>query len=786
MSKIDLLRPQFTIDEVKTIAEKLYGIKASVQQLDSYIEQNFFLRDESGMEYVFKVANLDEKIEVLDLQNEAMEHLGAQIKKFEFPTVLFTKSGERITTVNDKDGKSYLVRMLTYLDGKFLAEIDKQTSEMLHCFGQFLGTIDEAFQNFYHPAANKYLPWDLKNALHANEKLRSIENPRQRRLVEYFLLQFETFVLPLLHQLRSSVIHNDANDYNVLVRKSGDGNKYNFGIIDFGDIVFSNIICEPAIALTYIMMGKADPIAAATHVIRGYHQTYPLTEPELNVLYYLICARLCISVTMSAYQKKVEPENDYISISEKPAWELLEKLISISPERATKAFKEICGIKSVSQWQGRNKDEILNIRKQFIGRNFSISYRKPLKIVRGAMQYLYDEEGCTYLDAVNNVPHVGHCHPRVVKAAQRQMAILNTNTRYLHDYLVEYAQRLTSKLPDPLKVCFFVCSGSEANDLALRMARTHTGQKDIIVVDGAYHGNTTANIEISPYKFDGPGGKGAEPHIHKVPMPDIYRGLHRADDPDAGKKYAKHVQEKTEELQKNQKNVAAFICESLLGCGGQIVLPNNYLKEAFQYVRNAGAVCIADEVQVGFGRVGTNFWGFETQQVIPDIVTLGKPIGNGHPLAAVVTTPEIGQSFNNGMEYFNTYGGNPVSCAVGMAVLDIIEEEELQENALKVGDHLKQGLEKLMVKHQLIGDVRGMGLFIGVELVLNRETLAPAAKQASYIIERMKEQGILTSIDGPLHNVVKIKPPLVFTEANADYLVETLDKILGESELYSL
>jgi 4-aminobutyrate aminotransferase-like enzyme len=226
--------------------------------------------------------------------------------------------------------------------------------------------------------------------------------------------------------------------------------------------------------------------------------------------------------------------------------------------------------------------------------------------------------------------------------------------------------------------------------------------------------------------------------------------------------------------------VAAFICESLLGCGGQIVLPQHYLKEAYRYVRNAGGVCIADEVQVGFGRVGTHFWGFETQGVVPDIVTLGKPIGNGHPLAAVVTTPEIAASFNNGMEYFNTFGGNPVSCAIGLAVLDVIEEERLQENARKVGMHLMSGLRRLMEKHTLIGDVRGLGLFVGIELVLDREKLVPAAAQASYIANRMKERGILLSTDGPFHNVLKIKPPLVFTEENADFLVGTLDEILGE------
>ncbi|MGH7602274.1 MAG: aminotransferase class III-fold pyridoxal phosphate-dependent enzyme, partial [bacterium] len=338
--------------------------------------------------------------------------------------------------------------------------------------------------------------------------------------------------------------------------------------------------------------------------------------------------------------------------------------------------------------------QILTAREKHIGRNLSLSYKKPLKIVRGFMQYLYDEDGRRYLDAVNNVPHVGHCHPRVVKAGQEQMAVLNTNTRYLHENLGRYAERLCATLPESLRMCYFVCSGSEANELALRLARAHTKRKDTIVVDVGYHGNTTSLIEISSYKFDGPGGTGPPPHVHKVPMPDVYRGVYKRNDPQAGEKYAQHVAEAIAQIQQRGNNVGVFICESILSCGGQIVLPENYLKAAYRHVRNAGGVCIADEVQTGFGRVGTHFWAFETQGVVPDIVTLGKPIGNGHPLGAVVTTPEIAASFANGMEYFNTYGGNPVSCAIGMAVLDVIRDEQLQANALKAGTHLMNGLRQ--------------------------------------------------------------------------------------------
>jgi 4-aminobutyrate aminotransferase-like enzyme len=432
---------------------------------------------------------------------------------------------------------------------------------------------------------------------------------------------------------------------------------------------------------------------------------------------------------------------------------------------------------------GRSKEEIISLRGQYLGPALSISYRKPLKIVRGFRQYLYDETGQTYLDAVNNVPHVGHCHPRVVKAAREQTAVLNTNTRYLHDNLVEYALRLSETLPEPLRVFFFVCSGSEANDLALRLARTHTGKRDVIVIDGAYHGDLSSLIEISPYKFDGPGGTGAPPHVHKVLTPDGYRGPYKRLDAEAGIKYARPVQKAVAGIQEQGKGVAAFISESLMSCAGQIVFPDGYLQEAFFHVRKAGGVCIADEVQVGFGRVGSHFWGFETQGVVPDIVTMGKPIGNGHPLAAVVTTPEIAASFQTGMEYFNTFGGNPVSCAVGLAVLDVLREEKLQQNALEVGHHFKSGLEKLTSKYPLIGDVRGLGLFLGVELVLDHQTLAPATSEASYVTERMKDLGILVSTDGPFRNVLKIKPPLVFTKANADFFIATLDRILDESAL---
>ena len=373
------------------------------------------------------------------------------------------------------------------------------------------------------------------------------------------------------------------------------------------------------------------------------------------------------------------------------------------------------------------------------------------------------------------MPHVGHSNPRVVEALHAQMQTLTTNTRYLHENLLEYAERLSALLPDSLDVCYFVNSGSEANDLAIRLARTFTGRQDMIVLDGAYHGNLTTLVDLSPYKFDGPGGKGRPTTTHVARMPDAFRGAHKGMTRSSGLAYAEDVKSIIE-----HHDVAGFIAESVPGVGGQIVLPPGYLSAVAAYVRGNGGVFIADEVQIGMGRAGSHFWGFELDGVIPDIVVLGKPIGNGHPLGAVITTKASAEAFDNGMEYFNTFGGNPASCAVGLAVLDEIEENDLQTNALVVGKALLEGLAALAPHHPIIGDVRGVGLFVGIELVRSHTTLEPAAEEATYVANRMRDKGILISTDGPLHNVLKIKPPMTFSAQNAAHLVRTLDSILAE------
>jgi 4-aminobutyrate aminotransferase-like enzyme len=424
------------------------------------------------------------------------------------------------------------------------------------------------------------------------------------------------------------------------------------------------------------------------------------------------------------------------------------------------------------------KQQTLAARNDMIGRNLSIAYRDPLKIVRGWMQYLYDDEGRRYVDAYNNVPHVGHCHPRVVEAAAGQMRVLNTNTRYLNDLLERYAERLLSTLPPELDVCYFVNSASEANELALRLARAYSGARDMIVLDAAYHGNTTSLIDISPYKHSGPGGAGAPDWVHVAPLPDVYRGAFRGDT--AGPDYAAHVGEIVDQLRAAGRGVAAFIAETCPSVGGQLVFPNGYLASVYAYVRDAGGLCIADEVQTGLGRMGTSFWAFEDQRVAPDIVVMGKPLGNGHPIGAVATTRAIADAFDTGMEFFSTFGGNTVSCAVGLAVLDVVRDEGLQQRALDTGTYLLSKLRPLADRYSIIGDVRGSGLFLGVELVRDRDTLEPAGAEASFIANRMRERGVLLGTDGPYHNVVKIRPPMPFDTSDADLLVEAFELALAE------
>ncbi len=429
-------------------------------------------------------------------------------------------------------------------------------------------------------------------------------------------------------------------------------------------------------------------------------------------------------------------------------------------------------------YDGPSPAEVLELRKEFVNPAIFHYYKTPIMVVEGKGQYLFDETGRRYLDGFGGIVtvSVGHCHPEVVRAANLQNeTIQHTTTIYLNPGVALYAKELAAKMPGDLKVCYFVNSGSEANDLAVLMARAYTGNYDVIALRNAYHGGSPGTMALTSHhtwKFNVPHSFG----VQHARMPDPYRGPYGMDDPDAGKKYAADVGEIIQFGTSGR--IAAFIAESIQGVGGSVVFPDGYLKHAYEHARAAGGLCIADEVQAGFGRTGTHFWGFETQGVLPDIVTMAKGIGNGCPLAAVVTTPEIARSLASRI-HFNTFGGNPVSCAQGRAVLRVIENEGLQANCLDIGGYLTAGFERLAEKHSIIGQVRGKGLMLGVELVKDRATKEPAREECAEVFERCKELGLLIGKGGLWGNTLRIKPPMCIHRGDADFMLEVIDEALA-------
>ncbi len=757
-----------TTSHVAELLAREYGLHGEVARLAGENE-NYRITTGDGHRYVLKLADESLSSAEIELEHRAVESVAKARVGVALPRILPTLSG-RIEATHAAGGVVLRGRLLEFVSGTAWLEAGPASEARYRDLGRVLASVDVALASVDHPAARRTHRWDLVTASQHRDKVGLVDDAERRRILEAAFHLFAACASPRLASLPRSLIHADANDENVLV---GEGRVV--GVLDFGDCIDNPTICELAIALAYMLLDAGDPLAAGAAIVGAYHEVRPLSVAELEVLFPLLCGRLATSVAIAAERRRIDPNRASWFTSEARAWRLLARLEAIDPATAARALGARTGLSPHAD-AGAAPAELLERRRARIGRSLSISYREPLKMVRGAGQYLYAHDGRPYLDLVNNVCHVGHCHPRVVEAGQRQMARLNTNTRYLYDGLVEYAERLVATLPAPLDTCFFVNSGSEANELALRLAMTHTRRRDVLVVDGAYHGNTARLIDVSPYKFMGKGGAGRpEPWVHVVPLADGYRGAHRGMGRDAGVAYGDEVGAIVDAM---GAPPAAFLTESLLSCGGQVIPPEGYFETAFRHVRAAGGVCIADEVQVGFGRVGTHFWAFETQGVVPDIVVMGKPIGNGHPMAAVVTSAEIAASFANGMEYFSTFGGNPVSCAIGLAVLDVIRDENLQAHALDVGTRMREGLRALMARHAIVGDVRGLGLFAGVELVRDRATLEPAPGEASELVNRLRARGMLLSTDGPLHNVVKIKPPMVLTADDVDMVVRSFDDAL--------
>ncbi|MCW5515365.1 aminotransferase class III-fold pyridoxal phosphate-dependent enzyme [Muriicola sp. Z0-33] len=742
----DLLQKQFAITG------------AEISSLEGYDSVNFKIKTAKGSFVLKQYVNDQANKELLQAENETLNAL-ALIKGYDFPEAFANKDGRKLVEQDDA-----LFRLLSFVEGEFLADV-AHTPALLNSFGRFLAEMDSVLMKFHNSAISaKKIPWDLNHFNQSYKYLEYIGDPRDRSLVDYFFLQYEEQIRPIQHKLRTSIIHNDANDWNVLT-KSGKVS----GIIDLGDMADTWLINELAVALTYVMMNKEDPIQVGKEVVAAYHEILPLKNQELDILYYLIAARLCTSVCNSAYTKTLKPDSEYITISEQPAWKLLRQLLAINPLSASAQFKSAAKLKSAK----RSQPEVqLKRRDTFLSKALSLSYERPIEMHRSAFQYMYDTEHNAILDAYNNIMITGHCHPTVVRAGQRAMAKLNTNTRYIYEEILSYSEKLLGKFPSKLNKVFFVNSGSAASDLALRLAQAYTGKTKIMSLEHGYHGNTRMGIGVSHYKYSHKKGVGQPSGTIATPLPKVF-GSGYENDGSAGEHFAAAA---LSTIEANKNEIAAFIAEPIVGCGGQVPLAKGYLNSVYPAIRSQGGVCISDEVQVGFGRLGDYFWGFEMYHVVPDIVVLGKPMGNGHPIGAVVTTSDIAAAFESGPEFFSSFGGNPVSCAIGEAVLKVIEDEHLQEHALLVGNYLKKLLENLQAEYPQLADIRGSGLFLGVELLDNSGS--PNTALAAHIKNSLREQNILVSTDGPFDSVIKIKPPLAFRMDDAATLVNAIAKIL--------
>ena len=749
------------LDQIqKQFADKI----TRLEKLVGYSNINYRL-ETSENKYIFKTYLFsDEQLDLIEAENEVL--LSLQKKGFHnFPTPITFVDGS-LVKVLVLDGEQRICRTLSFLDGEFLGDVS-HTPELIYSLGRFLAEMDIHLMELdSYVLRSQKSDWDLQY-FNLNKKfMADIPDEHNKNIVRYFFRQFDEQVTPLLSELRTSVIHGDANEWNILTKDNRIS-----GLIDFGDLCYSPLINELAIALTYVIYDKEDPLKWAEILVRSYNQTLPLEETELYILYYLIAARLCTSVCNSAHALAHSPENKYTSVSETNAWAMLYKWLELNPIKATNVFLSTCGYNVLKADDVADK---ITQRHQSVSSILSLSYDEPIYMVRSAFQYMYDAYGNTFLDAYNNIPHVGHSHPEVVEAGRSQIAKLNTNTRYVFDELAEYSEKLLSHFPDSLSKVYFVNSGSAASDLAIRLAHAHTKKEMIIVMEHGYHGNTQVSIDISDYKFSNKKGVGKKDYILKTPIPDTYRGIYTQNDGTAGKQYADDA---LRNIKSSIGEIAAFISEPVVGCGGQVPLAKGYLAEIYPAIRKQGGVCISDEVQTGFGRLGDYFWGYEAQKVVPDIVILGKPIANGHPMGAVVTTNEIAASFEEGVEFFSSFGGNPVSCTIASSVLNVIESEELQKNAKEVGDYYKSLFKDLQKKYPCIGDVRGSGLFLGIEIV-KEGTKEPDTELAHRIKNELRNQHILISTDGPHDSVLKSKPPLCFNKKNAETVVEAIESLL--------
>ncbi len=775
--------PAFTPQDAERTARDVFGVNGAASPLVSERDQNVEITTDDGRGFVLKIGNPADDPGVIDMQTQAMLHVARTDPTLPVMRLVPTVDAGYQAHVTGPDGRSHIVRLVTLLPGRTM-EPHQLRPDTLHSFGTACARLGRALRGFFHPSAGHPLLWNVKHALELRPLVRHIPDAARRAVVDEVLDRFEQHVHPVFGELRAQVIHNDLTPDNCLF----DAGQRVSGIVDFGDMAHSALICDFVSAVEPLMGERPDHFESLEAAAAGYASVTPFMDDEIAVLPDLLLARWATTAVISAWRVRRYPENaEYITGWDAGVWAMLDAYRDLGLTEYQRKIREAMLAatrpdRAVPR-AGASIDEMVERRGRLLGSAISpLTYDRPLHLVRGRGAWLYDAEGRAYLDCYNNVPVVGHSHPRVVEAIARQAAALNTNARYLHVAALELAERLIATMPDGLDTVMLVNSGSEANDLAWRLATTVTGGTGGVVTDFAYHGVTTALADLSPEEWpEDRQNSTAQMNVETVPAPNGYRGRHRREEPNWSTRYAEDVDEAVAALAGRGVRPAAMVVDSGFTSDGILTPPPAYLQDAVRRWREAGGLFVADEVQSGFGRPGSHLWGFDVHGVAPDVVTLGKPMGNGHPVAAVVTRADIVDRFARETEWFSTFGGNPVACEASLAVLDVIEQEGVQRNAAEQGAWIRDALETLMTRHELIGDVRSLGLLIGVELVRDRDARNPATAEAGVVLNAMREHGVLVGTTGRQGNVLKIRPPLVITREEAEVLVSTLDRVLTES-----
>lgn len=762
--------PDVETEEAAELVQTHFGLEGEFTALDGERDLNFRI-DSDDSSFVFKIANAEDGEDVVGFQVAALNHIRERDPSLPVPVMQPGRNGQITQRVTTRSGDSHILRLLSFLPG-IPVDSAPVTQRTWREIGMLMGKLNVALSSFYHPAAqaNDH-PWDTANCLRFQPLTQHIADPVARDLVNFVFDRFRDVAKPRLDRTRHQIIHQDAHTGNVLVDPN-DPNRV-VGLIDFGDLLYGPVIADLAIIPDGTERSNDRLLDVICNAAIGFDAEFPLQEDEVDLLYDVICARYALGATVIAARNALHENQPGHMESNAPYVEALDELITLGADAGTREIRRACRFSPALK--GADEDALLDARHRLLGKNATHFYSRPMHFEKARGAFLYSTDGHRYLDCYNNVQQVGHCNPHVVRAISRQAAALNTNTRYLYGSILEYAERLTAKLAPHLDACIFVNSGSEANDIAWQMAKIMTGRSGGLLMEDAYHGITGPIREFSP----GHPATKLPDHLQGLLVPDPYRGKYREGTPDIAQKYAADADRAIADLARSGYEPAAFMIDSALCSSGVPETPEGYLRAVEKRVRAAGALMICDEVQSGFGRMG-QWWGHEFHGMEADFVTMGKPVGNGHPLGVIVTRAEILERFTEKTGLFSTFGGNTVACAAGNAVLDVIEREDLIENGRVVGDYLRDGLRALAETRPLIGDVRGTGMLAGIEFVTDREARTPATAETSRLLELLRQRHILVGSEGRDANIFKLRPALIFQRQHADLLISALDDALGE------